>query len=274
MRRLSSLLLLAAACARPDPLVICHNGNCAGGLSVSHDDTMPALGRSLDAAALGRPAWDGIEIDTVWIARQGRCAYAHDYNRGSAADAVAAGDAIARHLLAAELPSWNRDLFVLKIELKPVVGPDLAQHTAEQEILHADCALAVAAPVLAAGAAAGFEVEVIADSSDAGLLRAVTARPGWSEIPRRRLSADFGAPPPFTPDTPRLSELAGLPLDLIEFHPGWLPDTEVEAFRSLDVDFMLWMFSATPELLAAVSTYDPAYVNTGEAELIRRWLER
>lgn len=275
MRRLSSaLLLLTAGCARPDPLIICHNANCAGDLSVAHDDTLGALGRSLDVEVDGRPAWDGIEIDTVWLARQDRCVYAHDHERGGAVDAVAAGDAIAQHLLAADQASWNRELFVIKVELKPVVGPDLEKHTADQEILHADCALDLVAPVLAAAAAAGFEVEVIADSSDADLLRAVAARPGWAEIPRRRLSADFGAPPPFTPDTPHLSEMAGVPLDLVEFHPGWLPDAEVEAFRSLDVDFMLWMFSVTPEILAAVRTYDSEYVNTGEAELFRRWLER
>jgi hypothetical protein len=34
------------------------------------------------------------------------------------------------------------------------------------------------------------------------------------------------------------------------------------------------MFSVTPEILATIRTNDPAYVNTGEAELLRRWLER
>ncbi len=274
MRRLcSSILAVAAGCARPDPLVICHNANCAGKLVVRRDDTLDALERSLDVTALGRPAWDGIEVDTVWIAREERCIFAHR-DRAGAPDAAAAGEAIAEHLLTAELPSWNGELFVLKIELKPVVGPDLEQHTAEQEVLHADCALDLAATVLDAAAAADVDVEVIADSSDAGLLRAVAARPRWTDIPRRRLSADFGAPRPFTPDTPRLSDLAGVPLDLVEFHPGWLPDATVEAFRSLDVDFVVWMFSVTPEILAAIRSYDPEYVNTGEAELLRRWLER
>jgi len=141
-------------------------------------------------------------------------------------------------------------------------------------VLHADCALDLATSVLDAAAAADVDVEVIADSSDAGLLRAVAARPRWADIPRRRLSADFGAPRPFTPDTPRLSDLADVRLDLVEFHPGWLPDAAVEAFRSLDVDFVVWMFSVTPEILAAIRSYDPEYVNTGEAELLRLWLER
>ena len=75
-----------------------------------------------------------------------------------------------------------------------------------------------------------------------------------------------------TADTPRLSDFAGIPLDLVELHPGWLPDAAIEAFRSMNVDLALWMFSASPEILAAVLRYDPAYVNTGEAELLRRWL--
>ena len=274
MRRLcSALLAVAAGCARPDPLVLCHNSNCTGTLDVHRDDTLAALRRSLEATVDGRPAWDGLEVDTVWIARQDRCVFAHR-DRAGADDAVAAAELIAEHLLRADRPSWNGALFVLKIELKPVVGPDLQQHDADQEVLHADCALEVADTVLAAGAAAGVEVEVIADSSDAGLLRAIRARPRWREIARRRLSADFGAPRPFTPDTPRLSEFAGIPLDLVEFHSGWVPDAAIEAFRSLDVDLVLWMFSASPEILAAISAYDPAYVNTSEVPLMRRWLER
>ena len=273
MRLLCSALALAAACASPDPLIICHNANCAGKLVVHRDDTLAALESSLDITVDDRPAYDGIEVDTVWIARQDRCVFAHR-DRAAADDAIAAGEAIAEHLVTAALPSWNGDLFVLKIELKPFVGPDLQEHDADQEVLHADCALEVADIVLAAGAAAGVEVEVIADSSDAGLLRAVRARPRWAEIARRRLSADFGAPRPFTPDTPRLSDFAGITLDLVELHPGWLPDAAIEAFRSMEVDLVLWMFSASPEILAAVTADDPAYVNTSEAPLVRRWLER
>ena len=274
MHRLCSALLAAAAgCARPDPLVLCHNANCTGSLDVHRDDTLGGLRRSLAATVDGRPAWDGIELDTVWIARQDRCVFAHR-DRASADDAVAAAELIAEHLLRAERVSWNGDLFVLKIELKPFVGPDLEEHDADQEVLHADCALEVADIVLAAGTAAGVEVEVIADSSDADLLRAVRARPRWAGIARRRLSADFGAPRPFTPDTPRLSDFAGIPLDLVEFHSGWLPDATIEAFRSMDVDLVLWMFSASPEILAAVTAHDPAYVNTSEVPLLRRWLER
>jgi hypothetical protein len=273
MRRLSSALLLAAACSRPDPLVLCHNANCTGKLVVHRDDTLDALRASLQVDVDGRPAWDGIEIDTVWHGAQERCTFAHQV-RDNAPDAEEAGALIADHLLAAPAPSWNGSLFVLKIELKPVVGPDLEQHDGTQERQHADCVLDLVDTVAAAAAAANVDLEVIADSSDDGLLREVARRPRWLAIPRRRLSADFGAPRPFTPDTPKLSELAGVPLDLIEFHPGWLTDADVEAFRSLDVDFVLWMFSATPELLAAIRTYDPEYVNTGEAELMRRWIER
>ncbi len=273
MRRLCSALVAAAACSRPDPLVLCHNANCTGKLVVHRDDTLDALRNSLKVDVDGRPAWDGIEIDTVWHGAQERCTFAHQV-RDKAPDAAEAAALIADHILTADTPSWNGSLFILKLELKPVVGPDLEQHDGTQERLHAECALDVAGAVLDAAAAAGVDVEVIADSSDDGLLREVARRPRWLDIPRRRLSADFGAPRPFTPDTPKLSDFAGVPLDVIEFHPGWLTDAAVEAFRSLDVDVVLWMFSATPELFAAIRTYDPEYVNTGEAELMRRWIER
>jgi len=273
MRRLCSALVVAGACARPDPLVLCHNANCTGKLRVHRDDTLDALRASLDIDVDGRPPFDGIEIDTVWHREQERCTFAHEV-RDKASDAGEAAAVLADYLLASDRPSWNGDLFVLVIELKPGVGPDLEPHDGSEERLHAECALDLAATVMDAGAAAGVEIEVIADSSDAGLLREVARRARWADIPRRRLSADFGAPRPFTPDTPKLSDFAGVPLDVIEFHPGWLTDAHLEAFRSLDVDFVLWMFSATPELLAAIRTYDPEYVNTGEAELMRRWIER
>lgn len=274
MHRLcSALALVTAGCARPDPLVICHNSNCGGELDIDRDDTLDALSESLALTISGRPPFDGVEIDTVWVASQERCVYAHEVDE-EAPDAAAAGEMVAGHLLGADRPSWNGDRFVLKIEVKPVVGPDLQQHDASQEVQHAECALDLASTVLAAGAAAGVEVEVIADSNDAGLLRAVAGRPRWAELASRGLSADFGAPWPFTHDTPRLSDFAGLTLDLIEFHPEWLVDANVEAFRSLDVELVVWMFSATPEVLAAIRSYEPAYVNTGEAELMRRWIER
>ncbi len=265
--------MVTVGCARPDPLVICHNGNCAGAVDVERDDTLDALRESLAVAVSGRPALDGVEIDTVWNGAQERCIFAHEV-RDDAPEVSAAGDLVADHLMTATPPSWNGDLFVLKIELKPVVGPDRQEHDASQAVQHADCALALAASVMDAAAAAGVEVEVIADSSDDGLLRAVASRPRWTEIPRRRLSADFGAPWPFTHDTPPLSEFSGVALDVIEFHPEWLADADVEAFRSLGVDFVIWMFSVTPELLASIRNFDPEYVNTGEAELMRRWIER
>jgi hypothetical protein len=264
---------VAAGCGQPDPLLICHNSNCGGELDIDRDDTLAALQESLALTISGRPPFDGVEIDTVWVGSQERCVFAHEVDE-DAPDAAAAGEIVAGHLLGADRPSWNGDRFVLKIEVKPVVGPDLQQHDASQELQHAECALDLAWSVLDAATAAGIDVEVIADSNDDGLLRAVARRPRWMEIPRRRLSADFGAPWPFTHDTPRLSDFAGVALDLVEFHPEWLAEANVEAFRSLDVDFVIWMFSATPEVLAAIRTYEPAYVNTGEAALMRRWIDR
>jgi hypothetical protein len=45
-------------------------------------------------------------------------------------------------------------------------------------------------------------------------------------------------------------------------------------FALLLYNLVLWMFSASPEILAAVAVYDPTYVNTSEVPLVRRWLER
>lgn len=40
---LAAASLLACACSRPDPLVICHNANCAGPPDPSQDDTLASL---------------------------------------------------------------------------------------------------------------------------------------------------------------------------------------------------------------------------------------
>src|SRR5262245_46284657 len=170
MRRLcSAAALLAAGCSRPDPLIICHNANCTGKLVVHRDDTLQALRDSLAVDVDGRPAWDGIEIDTVWHGAQQRCTFAHQV-RDKAPDAGEAAALIADHLLTAETPSWNRSLFVLKIELKPVVGFDREQHDGSQERQHAECVLDLVDTVEAAATAAGVDLEVIADSSDDGRL--------------------------------------------------------------------------------------------------------
>src|SRR5665647_3157005 len=70
MRARSSVVAIAlavvAACDRPETLVICHNGNCVGTADPRKDDTLEALQASLDLQWHGRPAIDGIELDTMW----------------------------------------------------------------------------------------------------------------------------------------------------------------------------------------------------------------
>jgi hypothetical protein len=260
--RANVLLALIGGCSAPEPLVLCHNANCAGEVTVERDDTLDALVESLAVTHADRPAIDGIEIDITWSG--GRCAFAHSPEQAeSAPEASAAAELIAAHLLAADRPSWNGVLFVLKLELKPSEAADEAAHVA--------CALDAADIVREAALAAGHELELLIDSSDAGLLRAAARDPRLADA---RLSADFGAPRPFTPDTPELSDFAGVPLEVAEFHPGWVADAQIDAFRSLRLDFNLWMFSANTEVLRAVDRYDPRYVTTSEAEAIRRWLER
>jgi hypothetical protein len=75
------LLTTSAAlvgCDQPDPLVICHNSNCAEPTDVRRDDTLEGLRASLALEYNGRPVLDGMEMDSFWRASDDKCLYAHD----------------------------------------------------------------------------------------------------------------------------------------------------------------------------------------------------
>jgi hypothetical protein len=60
---------------------------------------------------------------------------------------------------------------------------------------------------------------------------------------------------------------------VLAFHSTRLPDGQQQAYEALDVDLLLWMLDASLETFYAAEVYHPAYVNTSEAVLLRRWME-
>ncbi len=272
----AALLLLAlAGCDRPQPLLICHNSNCAGPLDLSRDATLDALHESLALRFHGRPAIDGTEIDILWDSADARCVFEHEPGeREAPPDAEQATRAIIAHLEQPGDVSWNRAVFYVKIELKRPIArsgagadPDLAPY--------ADCALAQLALLDEAAARTGRSVEVIFHSSIAELLDALRARPGWptataSEHARVVLSAGFTTPQPFGEASP-LRDFSDV--DIIDFQLMWITDAAYNAYLSLGVRLNLGMYSATTETFNAIERFDPDFVGTGEALLLRSWLE-
>ena len=274
-------LAVTTGCERPDALVLCHNSNCTGALDFERDDTMAALEESLAQKYRGRPLLDGMEIDVFWHGRTSRCLFAHDIQSADGTPAMAAAERVGRHLRETPPPiSWNGDRYHVKMELKGHVGESLDDgHTREQAAMHADCALDLLA-VLADGASAGgHRLEVIFDSPSPRVLRELVRRPRWpgkqeGEPVELRISVDM-------PDSTRSSigneSLAaftdGIDPDIVEFHAGAVTDGAVQAYRSLDLDFTIWMFSATSENLDGIEQLRPRYILTSEARFMRRWLE-
>jgi hypothetical protein len=255
--RAVSSLALAACAASPPPRVICHNGNCAAGPDTAHDDELETLRASLGLTLRGRPVLDGVEIDTVWSRASGSCIFAHGPD-GTGVPAGAAADAIAAYLARATPASWSGERFTVFIELKRTVAAD-TPHTPDERERHAACAIDLARRLGAA--------TVVIDSAEPLLLEAVARRGGAFQ-----LAADFGSP--FDGDTDPFDRFAGVALDVIELHSDWTTDATAEAYRSLGVDLVLWMYSATAETFAAIERVQPDYVLTNEAPLLRRWLER
>jgi hypothetical protein len=153
-------IALAACVERPQPLLVCHNANCAPGASAALDDTMLGLEASL---ALPEGAFDGIEIDLLW--RDGRCVFAHDASTPDPVDARVAADRIAASGRAG----------VLWVELKVADGTPPAELAA--------CAVDAIARIAPA--------ELVVSSFSAELLAAAAAHPAW---PGGELVAELVAP--------------------------------------------------------------------------------
>jgi hypothetical protein len=265
------------ACTRPDPLLICHNANCAGPPNPSQDDTIDALRSSLALRHDGRPLLDGVEIDVFWHAAVRRCLFAHDLERADSPEAMEAAQVIASYLGSRDDIAWNGDRFTIRMELKGFVGTSYRdEHTEAQAREHASCALDLLDVFDEAAERESRRLVVVFDSSSPRVLRALTAHERWPGKRRGqrvelRLSADFVDS---TPSGLALQKLSSFPpVDDVVFHAGWIDDGHYQAFLSMDVDMTLWMFSATAEAFDAIERLDPDAVLTSEAPLMRRWIE-
>lgn len=275
---IAAACLIACACSRPNPLVICHNANCAGPPDPSQDDTIASLRESLAVRVEGRPAIDGVEIDVFWHGGQGRCLFAHDLGQPDPVPATDAAREIAAWLEAPGRVSWNGERFFIRMELKGHVGESFFdKHTEAQAWAHTGCALDLL-EIFEQGARAGDRrIVVIFDSSAPKLLETLVQQPRWSRRDptsraELRLSADFVDSMPTGLALQKLSEFPRV--NDVVFHAGWITDGHYQAFRSLDLDLTLWMFSATSETFSAIERFQPEAVLTSEAPLVRRWIER
>ena len=272
---LSICLLLAAACDRPQALVICHNANCVGPPDPDRDDTMSSLHESLELSYRGGPMLDGMEFDIFWHGQEERCLFAHDLDAPKPyTEAHTAAEEIARFLERPGEISFYGGPYIIRIELKGHVGSVFDEHTKEQARLHAECALDLYEILSAAALRAGRRIQVIFDSFAPDVLKAILDSTRWpgkhpDENVEVRLSADL---PDSTPSGLALQRLSDFPdVDDVVFHAGWITDGAYQGFRSLEVDLTMWMFSATVETFAAIEKFEPDAVLTSEAELMRRW---
>lgn len=288
----SSLLTAAvaavavAACDRPDALVICHNANCAEPADPAQDDTLGALRESLALEHDGRPAIDGIELDSFFRGSDGVCLYAHDLaNPDESTLAIEPAMELAAHFAEPGPITYRGGArFHVLLELKSHVSASTTdRHTPEQRALHAQCAWDIYTIISDAAIANGRDVEVSFEAFAPELLRAVLdARPAATPTPFR-LGAVQGVPAPLDDQTRPLGDYGDLPIGIFEFHAQWLLDAQYEAFASYraahatdaaPVDLALFMFSATVETFGVIEQYEPSLIVTSEARLFRRWLER
>jgi hypothetical protein len=270
-----ALVLSLAACDRPRPLVICHNGNCAGP-DVERDDTLAALRESLTLTYEGAPVVDGVEWDTFWFGSQDFCLFAHDLDGDIKTPAAAAAQLVADYLALAPRVSYNGERFYAFVELKGFVGESSSdEHTPAQREMHADCALDSLDTLLAGARAGGHPLTVGFISIEPALLEALTERPRWPTYGSEpdleiMLVGDIFAP--FSSIVPTIADYK-VPLDAVEFHPRHMNAQHREAYRALGLDLVQWSFVATSESFRSIERWEPRFVLTNQAELVRRWIE-
>ncbi len=277
MRALCSLLAMTAlaACDRHEPLLICHNANCAGP-DTTRDDTLDALQESLALSHDGLPVLDGMEIDTFWYGADSRCLFAHDLMHDTTTPATAAADVIAGYLGTHERASWNGERFYMIMDLKPHVGPAYSDaHTPEQLVDHADCVLELAERILVGARGGGHQVTFGFISAVPRHLEVLRAQPRWRTLaaePDAQLLVIGDIFAPYSSVVPEISDYEHL--DVVEYHPDFMTVPQRETYRSLGIELMQWSFVTTTEALAALNYWEPAYAITNEALLVRRWAER
>ena len=274
-----------SACDRPHTIVLCHNVNCAGAISPELDDTEEALRESFALPYRGRPAIDGLEIDLLWNESDGGlCQVAHEV--GTIDDPmtpIETAEIIAEHLEQPDPISWNGEVFYVVFELKGLIDGAGSPHTHAQAEMHAECALDAYERLEQAAIDTGRRLEITFDSTSPNVLGALTKSQRWpgkspSDEVVVRLSGDFSDPTSLgVIEIPGLRDLMNAidpeELDNVVVHSSWINYGGFHAFRSLDVDITIWMFSATADTFAALERVEPEYVVTSEALLMRRWLE-
>lgn len=263
------------ACERPEALLVCHNANCAEPADPTGDDTIAALRESLALEYRGRPAIDGIELDSFWRGADDRCLYAHDLaNNQENTPATEPALELAAHFARPGPIAYADAPFQVLLELKSHVSEDTGdRHTPAQRQQHARCAWDIYDILATAAVANGRDVEVVFSAFAPELLREVVAQAPLAPPIPYRLGAIQGVPAPLDDQTRPLDDYRGLPIDIVEFHAHWILDAQYEAAISLGAEISMFMFSATVETFAAIEQYEPAHVVTSEARLLRRWLE-
>ncbi len=274
---LGGLVALAAlgACDRPQPLVVCHNANCAEPVDPASDDTLDALRASLALELDGRPVIDGVELDSFWRGADGMCLFAHDLDGANEPPATAPALELATYFARSGPISYSDKPFTILLELKSHVSADKAdRHTPEQRASHAACAWEIYAVIASAAVAHNRDVHVLFSAFAPELLTAVIAATPASTPVAFGYSAIQGVPAPLDNQTRPLGDYAGIPLEVIEFHANWLLDAQYEATLGYRAKLAMFVFALTGESLASIEQYDPYFVSTNEARLLRRWLNR
>ncbi len=284
MWKLLAIMLLAGcdvAPVQPRPTLVCHNANCAGATDPTADNTVSALAASLALQYRGKPAIDGVEVDTLWDRSGSTCIFAHHFGQlaGPPVPAMEAANLVATHLLQAGPVSWSGDRFFIKIELKAEVLLDGTSHTEEEASQHLACVFDMADKIIAAARHNGIALELAFDSEKVSLLRAITKHARWAgkepgDGISLRLIANVASSGLEPTDLPSLrGDHSSDGIDVLAFHATRIPTQVVDDYDALGATLMLWMQDAAPETLDAMHSYEPSYVVTNEATLFRRWGE-
>jgi hypothetical protein len=268
--------LALAACEQPQPIVICHNGNCGEPTDPDRDDTLPAFRESLALEEYGRPAIDGIEIDSFWRGSDDVCLYAHDVsNFAENTPAIAPAMELAVHFARPGPITFADTPFLVLLELKSHVSADTKdRHSPEQLLLHARCAWDIYEILSEAAETNQRDITIEFQAFAPELLRAVIATTPASTPTPHTFGAIQGVPSPFDDQTRQLRDYTGIPITDVQFHPLWMQDAQHEAVLRSGAQVSFFWFSTTSEVFAAIRKYQPTAVATSEARLMRRWLQR
>jgi hypothetical protein len=254
--------------------VICHNANCVEPTDPELDDTLGAMQESLALRISGRPAIDALEVDSYWRGSDDTCLFAHDLVKPRTTTIDEMTTELATYITSGAELGRHAGPFRIYFELKQHVDPDEAvKHNDAQRIAHVDCAWRAYEMIANASMVSGREIEFVFSSFSPALLREIMVRkPPSTPIPFL-LDTFYGIPKPLSGETQPLDDFAGIPLDIVEIHPHWIHDAQIEGLNSLGLEIVFWTFSATTETFNAIDQYEPDAVGTSEAQLMVRWLE-